>query len=133
MSINFNLSALDGLDDDLARAAAKLERLMGSERTKGQIKGALRPLTDDAKSRIHSITGHLTSATRKPATPTWWKAATAGRTRLRPIPFGSPPYGSTARNVWTPSTTWRMRSSTSCSERYEKRRKPLCLIMKPLP
>lgn len=59
MSVNFDLSAFDHLDDDLARAAGKLERLVGSERTKGKIKGALRPLTDDAKARIHSLSGHL--------------------------------------------------------------------------
>ena len=59
MAINFNLSALDGLDDELAQAAGKLERLVGSEKTKSEVKRVLRPLTDDAKARIHSLTGHL--------------------------------------------------------------------------
>ena len=59
MALKFDLSAFDNLDNELARASGKLERLMGTERAKGKIKGALRPLTDDAKARIHSLSGHL--------------------------------------------------------------------------
>lgn len=59
MSMKFELSAFDHLDDDLARAAGKLETLAGSEDTKRQVKEKLKPLTDDARSRIHSITGNL--------------------------------------------------------------------------
>ena len=59
MALKFNLSAIDGLDNELAQAAGKLERLVGSEKTKSTVKRVLRPLTDDAKARIHSLTGHL--------------------------------------------------------------------------
>ncbi len=59
LSINFDLSAFDHLDDTLAEKAARLENLAGSESAKGKIKAALKPITDDAKGRIHSLTGHL--------------------------------------------------------------------------
>lgn len=59
MAIKFDLSAFDRLDDNLAQAAGKLETLAGSENTKQQVKEKLKPMTDDAKSRIHSITGNL--------------------------------------------------------------------------
>lgn len=62
MAIKFDLSAFDALDNDLAQAAGKLETLMGSEAAKGQVIAVLKPLEDDAKSRVHSITGNLRSS-----------------------------------------------------------------------
>lgn len=62
MALKFDLSPFDRLDDDFAKAAGKLETLVGSENTKTQAKAALKPLEDDAKSRVHSITGHLKSS-----------------------------------------------------------------------
>lgn len=62
MALKFDLSPFDRLDDDFARAAGKLETLVGSENTKTQVKAVLKPLEDDAKSRVHSITGHLKSS-----------------------------------------------------------------------
>ena len=59
MALKFDLSSFDRLDDDFAKAAGKLETLVGSEKTKTQVKAALKPMEDDAKSRIHSITGSL--------------------------------------------------------------------------
>ena len=59
MPLSFDLNAVDGLDDRLAEAAGKLEEKIGSERAKREIRKALKPLTEDAKARIHSITGHL--------------------------------------------------------------------------
>ena len=62
MSITFDLSPIDGLDNRLAEKAVRLERLVGSEKTKKEIKTAMKPLTEDAKARIHSITGRLAGA-----------------------------------------------------------------------
>jgi len=59
MAMKFDLSAFDHLDDHLAGAAGKLERLTNSEDAKRQVKAKLKPITDDAKTRIHSITGNL--------------------------------------------------------------------------
>lgn len=75
MSAKFDLSAIDGLENDLAERAGRLEKLAGSERTKLAFKAALKPITQDAKARIHSVTGHLKNAietrvTVKPDEPT---------------------------------------------------------------
>lgn len=61
MSISFNLSALDGLDDRFA-AAAKLENEVDSDSFKASVKGAMEPINEEARSRIHSITGKLAGA-----------------------------------------------------------------------
>lgn len=59
MGMKFDLSAMDGLDVQLAEAGTKLERLVGSAQTKTKIKAGMRVITDDAKARINSITGNL--------------------------------------------------------------------------
>ena len=62
MSITFDLSPIDGLDDELAEKAVRLERLVGSAQTKQEIKNAMKPITEDAKARIHSVKGRLVKA-----------------------------------------------------------------------
>lgn len=59
MPVSFDLNNVDGLDDRLANAAAELERLLGAEDAKAKIAAAMKLVTDDAKARVHSITGHL--------------------------------------------------------------------------
>lgn len=62
MSISFDLSAFDRLDERFAAAAARLERDMDSAEFKAAVKGAMEPINQDARARIHSITGHLAGA-----------------------------------------------------------------------
>lgn len=64
MPLSFDLNNLDGLDDALANAAIKLEEKLGSDQAKRKIRKALSLLTDDAKARIHSITGNLAGGVR---------------------------------------------------------------------
>lgn len=59
MSLEFDASEIDRITDEFAALAGRLETSIGSDRTKAQVKRVLRPLTDDAKARIHSLTGHL--------------------------------------------------------------------------
>ena len=59
MSVEFDVNDIDRLRDEFAERAGRLELLIGSERTKLKVKNALRPVTDDAKARIHSIDGGL--------------------------------------------------------------------------
>lgn len=61
MPLTFDLNAVDGLDDAFAQAAGKLEEKIGSEQAKRKIRDALKLITEDAKARVHSITGHLVS------------------------------------------------------------------------
>ena len=62
MSATFDLSAFDGLDDQLASAAERIERLLGPEQAKAKIKKNLDLITKDAASRVNSITGSLVKA-----------------------------------------------------------------------
>lgn len=62
MSLNFDLSSLDGLDERFAAAAAKLEEKTDGDSFKRSIKGAMAPITEEAKARVHSITGKLAGA-----------------------------------------------------------------------
>ena len=59
MGLSFDLNAVDGLDDAFAQAAGNLERKLGSDQAKRKIRNALKIITEDAKARIHSITGNL--------------------------------------------------------------------------
>lgn len=59
MPLSFDLNAVNGLDDRLADAAIELENKLGGDQAKKTIKAALAPLTEDAKTRIDSITGNL--------------------------------------------------------------------------
>ena len=59
MPLSFDLNAVDGLDDAFAQAAGNLERKLGSDQAKRKIRNALKIITEDAKARIHSITGNL--------------------------------------------------------------------------
>lgn len=64
MPLSFDLNAVDGMDDAFADAAAKLERKLGSDQAKRRVRKALALITDDAKARVHSITGHLAGGIR---------------------------------------------------------------------
>ena len=59
MPLEFDASEIDRITDEFAAKAGQLESLVGSEQMKTKVKHVLRPLTDDAKARIHSLTGHL--------------------------------------------------------------------------
>ena len=61
MPIEFDLQGVDGLEEELAEKAKQLEKLMGSEKTRTAFKAAMQPITQDAKARVHSITGGLRS------------------------------------------------------------------------
>ena len=60
--INFDLSPFDGLDERFAAAAAKLEEKMDGDAFRKSVKGAMEPINEEARSRIHSITGKLAGA-----------------------------------------------------------------------
>ena len=62
MSISFDLSPFDQLDERFAAAAAKLENEVDSDSFKASVKGAMEPINEEARSRIHSITGKLAGA-----------------------------------------------------------------------
>ena len=75
MPMQFGLQMIDGLEDDLAQKARQLERLVGEAGAKTRFKAAMKPITQDAKARIHSITGGLkdsveTRVNVKPDEPT---------------------------------------------------------------
>ena len=59
VSLNFDLSAMDGLDERFAESAKKLESMTDGDEFKASIKGAMAPITEEAKARVHSITGKL--------------------------------------------------------------------------
>lgn len=62
MSIKFGLEAIDGLEDHFSAAAEQLEDKITSDAFTKSIKGAMAPINEEAKARIHSITGHLAAA-----------------------------------------------------------------------
>lgn len=75
MPIEFGLQMIDGLDDELAQKARQLEGLMGEEKTRTAFKTAMKPITQNAKARVHSISGGLkagieTRVNVKPDEPT---------------------------------------------------------------
>lgn len=69
MAIHFDLSALDGLDNEIASAGERLERLIGGTAAKNEIKAALEPVNRDARNRINSITGGLAGGIETKVTP----------------------------------------------------------------
>lgn len=55
MPANFDLSSIDGLMEELSERAGRMERLVGSERTKRIFKQGIGIITKDAKARLQVI------------------------------------------------------------------------------
>ena len=59
MAVEFDTSDIDRITEEFAAKAERLELLIGAEETKQKVKKILKPITEDAKARIHSIDGGL--------------------------------------------------------------------------
>lgn len=59
MALEFGTVRLDALEEKLAAAAEGVEKTLGAAQAQSKIKAALDKIGDDAKARVHNITGAL--------------------------------------------------------------------------
>lgn len=57
--MKFDLSGFEEIEDALAREAGVIERLAGDTAAQSSLKKSLEIIADNARSRVHSITGNL--------------------------------------------------------------------------